>query len=570
MVVASPELTERIGRIEDELRRMGARLDCLERGSVAIEREGEAPRASPAAETQRSAAMGEDGPGTVALVGRAILVLGGGFLIRALTGGGYVSPSIGVGVGLAYAVGWLLASEREAARGRRLSATFHGIVTTLLAYPLLWEAVTRFDLLRAGAATALSAILFTALALVSARRGLVFVSWLVALVALATNFGLLFATHDVLAIVYGLLGLAVVVLVLALFDLEPGLRWPVALAADLAVLILVLLACRSEGLPAEYQPFSPGRALVAALALPAVFLGATIADTLGRVRRVDAFAVAQGTLALAVGFGGGAAIVVAQGQTPWALGLVGLLTGGMCYWAAFAFVERRHAHASSFYLYSSAGGVLTFLSTGMLFWREPAALVWCALALVLAQLGRRFDRMTLRNQATEYLLGAAVAGGLLGAIYASLFGAAVPSGMEWTAVVVLASVIATGLLLLGRRLEPRWWQRVPEVIPTALASLGLAGVVVTLLAPWLGSRPDALAALATLRTAALSTAAVGLAEAARRWSFEPARTMVFVLLALAGLRMVADDLPRGNPAFLFVSFVFYGIALILAPRRLRA
>jgi hypothetical protein len=570
MVVATPELTERICRLEDELHRVCARLDRLERGVASPPLEERTVLGTPATESPMSTDAREDGPGMVALLGRTLLALGGGFLIRALTGAGYLPAGVGVGLGLAYATAWLLACEREAARGRRLSPTFHGIAATLLAYPLLWEAVTRFDLLPTGLAAAMSALLFAALALVAGRKGLVLVSWIVALAAVGTTFALLFATHDVLAVVYGLLGLAVVVLALALFDLQPGLRWPVAFAADVAVLILVSLASRPDGLPPEYPPFSSGQALMAVLTLPAVFFGATVADTLGRVRRVDAFAVAQGTLALVVGFGGGAAIVLAQGRSPWALGLVGLVLGGVCYWAAFAFVERRHAHASSFYFYSSAGGVLTFLATGILLWREPAALAWCALALLLAQLGRRHDRMTLRNQATEYLLGAALASGLLGSTTRALWGTAAPEAMGWTALAVLAGAIATGALLVDRRLELKWWQQVPEAIPTALASLGGAALMVTLLAPWLAHLTDAPASLAALRTGVLSLVAVGLAEGGRRYSLAPARTMVFVLLALVGLRMVAEDLPLGDPAFLFVSFALYGVALIVAPRRLRA
>ncbi len=569
MALAALELNERLARIEDELRRVYARLDRLEQGAVSAPADLDA-QGAPVAAAIPSTAAREEGPGMVGLIGRTLLALGGGFLIRAFTGSGQVPAGVGVFLGLAYAVAWLLASEREAARGRSQSATFHGFASTLLGYPLLWEAVTRFDLLTTGLAAALGALFFAALALVATRRRLAVVGFIAALFAVGTTSALFFATHAILAVVYGLLALAVVVLALALFDLQPGLRWPVAAAADLAVLVLVLLASRPGGLPAEYPPFSPSQALLAALALPTVFFGATLADTLGRARPVDAFAVAQGTLALVVGFGGGAEIMLSQGRTPWALGLAGFVLGGACYWAAFAFVERRHAHGSSFYFYSSAGGVLTLLATGILLWREPAALAWCAFALVMAQLGRRHDRMTLRNHASEYLLAAALAGGLLGSTYRALWGTFAPEGMGWTAFAVLASALATGLLLVDRRLELTWWQRVPEAIPTALASLGMAGLVVTLVAPWLASFPDAGAAVATLRTAVLSVVAMALAEIARRYSLATAGTMVYPLLALAGLRLVAEDLPRGNPAFLFLSFAFYGIALIVAPRRLRA
>jgi uncharacterized membrane protein len=59
----------------------------------------------------------------LALVGRTLIVLGGAFLLRAITESGVVSPSVGVSLGLAYAVTWLLARIRPRCRGRARSTT---------------------------------------------------------------------------------------------------------------------------------------------------------------------------------------------------------------------------------------------------------------------------------------------------------------------------------------------------------------------------------------------------------------------------------------------------------------
>ena len=74
--------------------------------------------------------------GTVALVGRTLLVLAGAYVARALTDGRVVPAGVGVALGLAYAVFWQLRADREARAGRRESAVFHALASSLIAFPL--------------------------------------------------------------------------------------------------------------------------------------------------------------------------------------------------------------------------------------------------------------------------------------------------------------------------------------------------------------------------------------------------------------------------------------------------
>jgi len=78
------------------------------------------------------------------LLGRTSLVLAGAFLIRVCTEGGELPRLAGVVLGLIYAVVWALAADRAGAKGRPLDAACHAIACTVIAYPLLWEATTRF------------------------------------------------------------------------------------------------------------------------------------------------------------------------------------------------------------------------------------------------------------------------------------------------------------------------------------------------------------------------------------------------------------------------------------------
>ncbi|HET9300749.1 MAG TPA: hypothetical protein VFO11_12450, partial [Candidatus Polarisedimenticolaceae bacterium] len=75
----------------------------------------------------------------VTLLGRSCVVLGGAFLIRALTDGRVLPGGMGVALGIAFAATWVFFSHRAAASGAILSAGFHGVVAATIAYPLILE-----------------------------------------------------------------------------------------------------------------------------------------------------------------------------------------------------------------------------------------------------------------------------------------------------------------------------------------------------------------------------------------------------------------------------------------------
>ncbi len=85
--------------------------------------------------------------GALSLVGRLFLVTAGAYLLRALTEASTFSPALGVFLGLAYASLWFGAADRAAAAGRLWSSVFHGAAASLTAFPLVWEATTRFRIL---------------------------------------------------------------------------------------------------------------------------------------------------------------------------------------------------------------------------------------------------------------------------------------------------------------------------------------------------------------------------------------------------------------------------------------
>jgi hypothetical protein len=104
---------ELAGQIADLRDRMSA-LETLGRAPaeprpasvVRVPREAALPTALPTAAMR-----------TVSLIGRTLVVLGGAYLLRAITDASVVPKAGGVVAGLAYAVWWLARCDREAAAG---------------------------------------------------------------------------------------------------------------------------------------------------------------------------------------------------------------------------------------------------------------------------------------------------------------------------------------------------------------------------------------------------------------------------------------------------------------------
>jgi hypothetical protein len=508
----------------------------------------------------------------LALVGRITIALGGGYLIRALTDAGVVPPLSGVALGLAYALGWLVLADRTAAAGTRVSASFHALTAALVAYPLLVEATARFHLLSPPAAFALLVAFCAAGLAVARRRDLAAVAWTGTGLALGAAVALLMATHHLLGGTLALLAIAAFVEWLAVHDRWTGLRWPAALFLDLALLDLILLATRPEGLPDGYPALSSRSALAVALALPAVYLPALLARTLARGRALSGFELVQTPVAVLLGFAGASSLLARAGSSAAGIGLLTLLLGALSYAAAFAFVERRPHHDRNFHFYSAAGGILTLVGTGQILAAGPRSVAWSLLGIAAALLGRRFGRMTLRFHGALYVAAAAIGSGLAGA---SLRAFAGPAAGEWllpsgSALFAAASVAAVYVVMaVGAAGTAPSWRRTANGIAAATLTCVVVGLLVVALVVLLRPFAPGAAAVATVRTAVLSFLVVALAWTSRRRALPELGWFVYPLLAIGALKLVIEDLTQGNAAGLCLSLVFYGGALIGGPRLLR-
>ncbi len=573
-------LNERIEQLNREVEELRSRLDGLEGGEGAAGAPRSAESRSEFPSVMRGVARDAEIAGlptrTIALVGRTLIVLGGAYLFRAISDTGVVPAQIGALVALLYAAWWLVQADRSAGKGQKLSASFHGVAASLIAFPLIWETTLRFQLFSPTAAAA-ALVGFVALGLaVTWRRELRGLAWIIIVFNLVAAVVLLVGTRDFLSFSVALLLAAAAVETLAVREEWLPLRWPAALGVDLAALMIVSAGLRSESAPGDHPALPAGGVIAVLLALPTLYLVSIGVRTLLRQKRISVFGMVQAGVAMLVGFGGAVRVIAHQGMNPIAIGLLSLLLGAGCYVVAFTSVDRGLGRGRNFYTYTTFAGLLILIGSTLVFDGAWLALLWSALALAAVGLGGRFDRITLKFHGVVYGLAAAIAAGLVTCAADALLAETVGDWRPFTPLaigVAVAVVACYGLLVATRRpVDRAWYEFLPQAILGALVIWSVTGMA----AGWL-SRPAIAASgdesgaafIASSRTGLIALVAVLLAWAGRRWSLQELNWLVYPVLAAGGIKLLWQDFHLDEPAALFVALAAYGGALILAPRLMR-
>ncbi|MDP1569761.1 MAG: hypothetical protein Q8L86_07135 [Vicinamibacterales bacterium] len=562
-------MDERLQAVEAELRRIAGELAGVQARVASLEAGVRTAGAlAPTSHIEgpvvtASALRGARPQAVVPALGRALIGLGGAYLLRAVTETGVLAPALGVGAGLVYAAAWLAATARSARRATPIDAGFQGAVAVLVAFPLIVEATLRFAIVPPGlAALALAALsaFFLGVAWRSDLHGL---AWLTVVAALGTGLVLMARTGIVLP--YASLFIAIGIATLWLgYDREwVLLRWPAALVADVVVAGLLLRVSTDP-------PLDPAGHVQAVQALlMAAYLGSIALRTLVRGRQVIPFEVVQTVAVLVVGLGGG--LSIGRGSAAgMAMGGVVLLLAAGAYGVAFAFLERRHDRGINFYFYSSLALVCTLAGTGVLLPHGPRALVWSALAVAAAFAAGRVGRTALAFHGAAYLAGAALAAQLLPHAFARLFGAPMAGVALWPEVVVLAA--AAVICTLPPAVEAGLPRRLGRLHQFAAAFVVLSGgtgwtvllAVAAVQAAGFAPVPDGMSA--TMRTVALAGGAVVAAWLAQQPRLSTFGIFVYPMLAVVGVKLLVEDLRVSEPATLFVALAAFGAALVVAPR----
>ncbi len=559
-------LEQRIDRLTELVATLDGRLQALEGA-----RNGPLP-AGPAAAGETGAVRTEAPAGerldmvsALGVVGRLFMAVGGGYLLRAATEAGTVTPAAGIAIGFAYAIAWVLAADR-AARGSRWTAAGHGLAAVLVGVPLLWEATTRFRVLTPAGGAVVLALLVTVLLAVAWRRRLQTLAWVPVLAACVVSLVLIAGTGQLVPFALVLIALGTATLWMG-YSLDwVGLRWPVALLADFVVSALTMRAL---------SPEAPDSAVVSVgvqVLLVAAYLGSTGVRTLVRGRNVVPFEVVQTAAVLLVGFGGALAVARATGSGIGLLGTICLAFGIASYAVAWWFVSRRPGLVRNAYFYTSVAIVFVLAGSSLLWSADVRVFGWAALAAVAAWLWTRAPRFFVLAHAAIYLIAACVAAGAYSYGMRALFGAAAGpwTGPTW-AMSVIAAVGVAAALLVARNPgadAPRA-SHVPRALMVLTLVWTLGGILVGMLAPIVaasGAGDLDAGRLATLRTSILALSALGVAylgscRGCIEWSW-----LVYPLLVVTGAKMVLQDFGVSRPSTLFVALALYGLALIVAPR----
>jgi hypothetical protein len=564
MSSSSPPHTSdpRLDGLERALHALEARVAALESGAPEHGAAAAGPlEPTPLEIAAPSAAL--DTESILTLVGRTLMVLGGAYLLRALTESAIWSPAVGVAIGFAYAAAWLGVADRTAPR---LSGVFHGATAVMIALPLLWESVTRFHTLGPWAAGIVLLVVTGAALAVAVRRRLQTLAWIGVIGALASSLALTAATSAVLPF-------AIVDVVLGVGTLWIGytidwvwLRWPAALVADLAVLAL------AAGIASNTAVDRPSTIVAAQLLLLSGYLASIAVRTLARGREVLVFEALQSTVALAVGFGGAVFVAQTTGTGAALLIAIALVCGAGSYAVAFAFVMRRQGVRLNFFFYTSVALVL--LLAGSAIGLPEPAIWWAAAAVACAALARRERKRAdghgyqsaslLTAHAATYLCAAALTSGLAGAVIHALMGAATaqaPFAPRWIAVFAAASICWLAAPPPGARDGANAGALARAVMGLIVAASSAAWVATLAL-----SDQTAPGVAAAVRTGTLAATALALAWIGRTPRLREAAWLVYPTLALGAVKLVVEDFPKSSAAALFVALATYGGALIAAPR----
>jgi hypothetical protein len=488
--------------------------------------------------------------GLLALTGRTLLALAGGYLLRALADGEVLSPSLAVFLGLLYAALWILAADRAAARDRPRSAGFHATAAALIGFPLLWETTRVFQLLAPEvAAAALGGLMLLMLA-TAWRHDHPAPVWLAtlggALVALLL-LRLAPVPFAALLLLYG--GASLWAATSRGWNVVP---WVSAGAANLGVLLAMVKA--------------PGETVILQLALFLVYAGAFAAISLLPARPVGALGFFQMPAVLALGYV--APLVAADPTLRLTLGSAGIAAGAAAYVSGLRGLDRSRRRDLAYL--SFLGLLLLLAGSAAALPRAPAA--WAALALAATLIGRLMGRLTLTLHGAFFALAAAAGSGLL-TTAAHVWAA--PASSPWPPpgfAAMLALVVALLCLAVSQPGGEDHWQEgrhLPRLILLSLVVFGGGAAMLqgsSMLAGGLSGPVADAAILSVARTATLAALALGLAWLSRWSGHREPYWLVFALLALGGLKLLGEDLLQGRPATLVLSLTLYGTALITAPR----
>ena len=208
---------------------------------------------------------------------------------------------------------------------------------------------------------------------------------------------------------------------------------------------------------------------------------------------------------------------------------------------------------------------LLLAGTFFLFPANLRALFLCVAALATVLAYTRTLEFSLGLHASIYL-AAATAVSSLPMYAANALAGTVPARADWSVWIVAVSA-ALCYAMLSRCPKHQWSRRLACVVPVVLVGFAAAALVVGAIVRLADGRMELNAPrLAVIRTVVNCSLALALGFLGSRWKRAELGWVAYAAVAFGTLKLLFEDLRFGNAASLVVSFLFYGMILILLPR----
>jgi hypothetical protein len=554
----------------DALARLDARLENLERRVSALDHLPQPATAFPVQTAVPASGVpvaDELAPaqagGAFSVVGKAMLGIAGAYVLRAVAESGSFPKLAVVVLALAYAGAWLVWATRVPA-GARFASTAYAVTAALILAPMLGELTLRFQVLPASATAGLLSAFAVAAFALAWKRNLAPVVWAALSAAAFTALALLIVSHELVPYIAALLVMALASEAAAARERWLGLRFVMAPAVDIAVLILIYILSLPESSRVGYVAVSRATLLLLPSLLFLIYGAGIACRTLLLRRRMTVYEIVQVGIAFVLAALSWLWFAPDAGRAQ--LGVFCWVLAAACYTAAFVWFDRNDDDEQRNYHVYATWSVALVLAGSFLILSPALVAVFLSVASIVATLvGIRMARLTPEFHGLVYLTAAAFASGLLqyaGRALAGTFPTA-PGWMVW-----MVAVCALLCYAIGGRFEgERWNQRLLRLLSAVLAVSAVATFLVSCLV-WLaaiGMTPGA-AHVAVIRTLITCGLALAVAFSGSRWQRIELVWTAYGILAFVSAKLLFEDLPHGHSGSIAISIFLYAVALIMVPR----
>ena len=317
------------------------------------------------------------------------------------------------------------------------------------------------------------------------------------------------------------------------------------------------------------------------LSLFVLYAGSFTVSTLLRKRELNSSRIAQTAIALLAGFGGAVYLTHTSGSGSSAVGAGALVLGLGYYGLAFAVSELHWGYRRNHTYCAWLAFILTLSGFYLLTSGLPVLLAWSVLSVAAAVAGSHFDRTTLFDHSAAYAVAAAflAVDTSHGLIAFAIDTFTLPANQPWPGIstpelIVIGVATSSFMVIALAKADAERLSKsgLPALALAVVAALGASATVVLTLTHALGNPPPEAnaAVVAAVRTGVIAGTVVALAAVSRLTGCLELRWLVYLLFVVGGLKLFLEDLPNGEPTTQMLAFALYGIALMLAPRLVRA